>query len=545
MGKYTIGVDYGTLSARALLLDLETGSEVATSEFIYPHAILQAEFFAPNALDKTASLEHPQDYLDALRFTVRDVVARAGISADEVCGIGFDFTSCSVLPLTADGTPLCFMDEFSKEPQAYVKLWNSYTALEESELITQTAKAENAPWLKLFGGKVSAEWLFPKLYEILRKAPNVYAQTAHYMEAGDWLTWLLTGNRIASASFAGFKALWNPQTGYPGNDFWAKVDPKLDGIIGTKVTTDVRNAGEFAGGLNALGAKLTGLNIGTAVALPLIDAHAPMCSAGAVSAGQLLLTLGTSAGFIVMDSEHRLIDGIFGSIQDGILPGLTAYEASQPSMGNTYAWFVNNCVPASYTAEAKNRGISIFHLLDEKASKLKPGSNGLLCLDWWSGNRAPYNNFDLSGMILGLTLNTKPEEIYRAIIESCAYATKSVLDVYRNGGIDIHDIRAGGGIARKNPMLMQIYADVMGMPIRVADSAQPGCKGGCIFAAAVSGQYADVFAAVEDLADKCETIYVPDPQRHDAYTTLYAHYRRLAAYFAEGDNPVMRYLRTV
>ena len=545
MGRYTIGVDYGTLSARALLLDIETGAEIATSEFTYPHAILQPDFFAPNALEKTASLEHPQDFLDALSFTVRDVVAKAGISVNEVCGLGLDFTSCSTLPLTADGTPLCFLPEFSKNPQAYVKLWNSYTALEEAEIITETAKAVNAPWLALFGGKVSAEWLFPKLYEILRKAPDVYTQTAHYMEAGDWLIWLLTGNRIASASFAGFKALWNPQTGYPGNDFWAKVDARLDGIIGTKVTTDVCNAGSYGGGLNERGAQLTGLPVGTAVSLPLIDAHAPMCSAGSIKAGHLLLVLGTSAGFIVMDNERRLIKGIFGSIQDGILPGLTAYEASQPSMGNTFAWFVKNCVPAAYTAEANARGINIFSLLDEKASRLSPGANGLLCLDWWNGNRAPYNDFDLSGMILGLNLNTKPEEIYRAIIESCAYATKTVLDNYRDGGIDIVDIRAGGGIARKNPMLMQIYADVLGMPIRITDSAQPGCKGGCIFAAAASGQYADIFAAAEVLADKCETIYTPDPQRHEAYTPLYRHYRRLAAYFAEGDNPVMKYLRSI
>jgi len=545
MGKFTIGVDYGTLSARALLLDLETGAEVAVSEFVYPHAILQADFFAPNALERNASLEHPQDYLDALRFTVRDVMTNAGISAKDVCGLGIDFTSCSVMPVSHDGTPLCFLPEFAKEPHAYVKLWNSYTAQEEAELITAKAKERNEAWLKLFSGKVSAEWIFPKLYETLRKAPHVFDKTAHYMEAGDWLIWQLTGNRVASASFAGFKALWNPNTGYPGNEFWASVDPGLDGIIGKQITTDIRYPGQSAGGLSEAGANLTGLEIGTAVSVPLIDAHAPMCSAGAVNAGQLLLTLGTSAGFIVMDHSHRLIDGIFGSIQNGILPGLTAYEASQPSMGNTFAWFVNNCVPAHYTEEAKKRNISIFQLLDEKASLLPPGANGLLALDWWNGNRAPYNDFDLSGMILGLTLNTKPEEIYRAIIESCAYATKSVLDIYRNGGIEIHDIRAGGGIARKNPMLMQIYADVLGIPIHIADSVQPGSKGSAIFAAAASGQFPDINAAADALADLCTTVYTPDEKRHDVYRQLYENYRKLAVYFAEGENPVMKYLKTI
>lgn len=545
MGKYTIGLDYGTLSARALLLDIENGAEVAVSEFVYPHAILQPSHFALQQLETNMSLEHPQDYLDALQYTVRDVMRKAGVSPEEVRGIGFDFTSCSVLPLTEDGTPLCFLEKFAKDPHAYVKLWNSYSAQEEAQIITDTAKDLDEPWLKFCSGKVSAEWLFPKLYETLRKAPDVYAETAYYMEAGDWITWMLTGKRVASASFAGFKALWNPRTGYPGIEFWSAVDPRLDGIIGTKVCTDVRGAGTLAGYIDRRGHELTGLNMGTAVSLPLIDAHAPMCSSGAVGPGQLLLTLGTSAGFIIMDGEHRMIDGVFSSTEDGILPGLTAYDASQPSMGNTFAWYMNNCLPEKYTAEAKDRGIGIFQLMDEKASLLPPGANGLLVLDWWNGNRAPYNDFDLSGMILGLSLQTKPEEIYRAIIESCAYATRTVRDLYRDGGIVIHDIRAGGGIARKNPMLMQIYADVLGMPVRVADSAQPGCKGGAIFAAAVSGHFADIYEAAALLADRCETVYMPRPERTKIYDALYAEYRRLAKYFAEGENPVMKLLHKI
>lgn len=545
MGKYTIGLDYGTLSARALLLNIETGDEVAVSEFIYPHAILQPEFFSLVKLETNMSLEHPQDYLDALQFTIRDVIAKAGISVDEVCGIGFDFTSCSVLPVTEDATPLCFLEEFRNEPHAYVKLWNSYSAQEEAEIITQTAADRGEQWLKLISGKVSAEWLFPKLYETLRKAPGVYEKTARFLEYGDWITWLLTGRQVGSASFAGFKALWNPQTGYPSNEFWAAVDPRLDGIIGTKICTDIKPAGTLAGYIDQQGHELTGLNIGTPVSMPLIDAHAPMCSSGAVGPGQLLLTLGTSAGFIIMDAQQRLIEGIFSSTQDGILPGLTAYDASQPSMGNTFAWFMENCLPESYAAEAKARGVGKFQLMDEKASLLPPGSNGLLVLDWWNGNRAPYNDFDLSGMILGLTLKTKPEEIYRAIIESCAYATRTVRDLYRDGGIVIHAIRAGGGIARKNPMLMQIYADVLGMPIQVADSAQPGAKGGAIFAAAVSGQFADIYEAAKTLSDRCETVYLPNSQRTKEYDALYEEYRRLAKYFAEGGNPVMKYLRNI
>lgn len=545
MAKYTIGIDYGTLSARALLLNIETGAEVAVSEYVYPHAILQPEYFATNYMNPAMSLQHPGDYLEALKLTIRDVLEKARISADDVCGIGFDFTSCSVLPVAADGTPLCFLKEFQNEPHAYVKLWNSYSAQEEAEIITRIAAERDENWLKLVSGKVSAEWLFPKLYETLRNAPHVFEKADRYMEYGDWITWMLTGKQVSSASFAGFKALWNPNTGYPENSFWAAVDHRMGNIIGTKVGTDVQSAGTLAGYIDRRGQELTGLNVGTAVSVPLIDAHAPMCSSGAVGPEQLLLTLGTSAAFTVMDTKKRLIDGIFSSTEDGILPGLTAYDASQPSMGNTFAWFMENCVPERYANEAKQREISLFQLLDEKAARLAPGGNGLLVLDWWNGNRAPYNDFDLSGMILGLTLKTKPEEIYRAIIESCAFAARMVRDLYQNGGIHIRDIRAGGGIARKNPMLMQIYADVLCIPIRVADSMQPGSKGGAIFAAVASGAYRDAYQAAEVLADKCETLYIPNGNNRDAYDALYEEYRRLCAYFAEGENPVMKRLRNI
>ena len=544
MGKYTIGLDFGTLSARALLLDLKTGVEIAVSEFVYPHAVLQPEHFG-KTLEMNMSLQHPEDYLKALKETIQAVLKQAAISADDVCGLGIDVTSCSVLPVLEDGTPLCFLEEFAKEPHAYVKLWNSYSAQEEAQLITEAAQRRGENWLEAISGKVSAEWLYPKLYETLRKAPGVFEKCARYMEYGDWLVWLLTGNTVSSASFAGFKALWDPNSGYPGNDFWASVDPRLDGIIGTKVGTDVRAAGSLAGNLSLRGHELTGLNIGTAVSVPLIDAHMPMCVSGAVNAGQLLLTLGTSAGFIIMDHKQRRIPGVFSSTQDGILPGLTAYEASQPSMGNTFAWFMENSVPESYAMEARRRGIGLFQLMDEKASLLPPGANGLLALDWWNGNRAPYNDFDLSGMVLGLTLKTKPEELYKAIIESCAYATRTVLELYRNGGIAVHSVFAAGGIAQKNPMLMQIYADVLGIPIRIADSKQPGAKGGAIFAAAVSGQYPDIYAAAAALSDRCETVYTPDADNTAKYDTLYEEYLRLARYFAEGGNPVMKKLRNI
>ena len=540
MKKYTLGLDYGTLSVRALLLDMENGNEVAVAEYVYPHAVMGKETF-PEA-DDSIALQHPQDYLDGLQTTAAEVMRVSGIRPEQVCGIGIDFTACTALPVTADGTPLCFLDAYKNNPHAYVKLWKSHSAQFEADRITEVARKRNEPWLDLYSGRVSSEWLFSKLYETQRKAPDVYRDTVHFLEAADWLVWLMTGQQIRSSSFAGFKGLWNPRTGYPSNDFGKEVDPALDGIIGTKICENVRSVGTFAGTLNEYGSRLLGLPQSVAVAVPIIDAHSPLCTAGMVTGGKMLMILGTSACHIAIDEDLHIINGILGSVEEGIIPGYVAYEGGQPSMGDTFAWFVNNCVPEAYTKAAREQGKSIFTYLNEKASELGPGANGHLVIDWWNGNRVPYCDFDLSGVILGLTLKSKPEELYRAIVESCAFAARNLLELYQNGGLDIQELYAGGGISRKNPLLMQIFADTLGMDIKVTDSTQAGSKGSAIFAAAACGYYPSLEAAAAALADRCETVYHPNTENLEAYSKLYKEYITLCKYFAEGDNDVMKRL---
>ena len=542
MAKYSIGIDYGTLSARALLLDLHSGKEVAVSEFVYPHSILKSEFFDNVTLESGMSLQHPQDYLDGLRFTFHDLLERTGVDPADICGVGIDFTSSTTLPVTADGTPLCFLEKFRNEPHAYVKLWNHHSAQAEAEELTAVAAVRKEAWLEMYSGKACSDWLFPKLYETLHKAPGVYQETARYIEAGDWLVWQLTGKEKRSSSMAGFKGMWTPELGYPSNDFFAAVHPLLGDVIGTKVPADVYQAGTFGGTLSEHGQVLTGLPVGTAVSLPLIDAHAPVCAAGITHSGQLMMSLGTSGCHIIMGDKLAQIPGVFGCITGGILPGYVGLDASQASMGDTFAWFTKNCVPESYAIEARERGIDIFRLLTEKAEILPAGSNGILAIDWWNGNRCPYSDFDLSGMILGLTLKTKPEEIYRGIIESCAYATRTITDLYQEGGITIHDAFAGGGIARKNPMLMQIYADVLQMDIKVVNSTQAGAKGSAIFAAVAGGAFETLDAAAAVLADKTDITYHPRKECAAAYDRLYSEYKTLCAYFAT-ENHIMKRLR--
>lgn len=540
MKKYAIGIDYGTLSARALLVDLENGAEAAVSEYVYRRPLLTAADFDGAAPENAAALQDPQDYLDALAFTVRGVLEGAGVQPQAVVGLGIDVTSSTVLPVTDTGEPLCFQPAFQNEPQAYLKLWKHHSAAAEADAITALAEKRREPWLELYGNKVSSEWFFPKLYEVFNKAPDVYAAMFRYVEAADWLVWRLTGQEVHSACMAGYKSLWKGQ--YPGRDFWAELHPGFADVIGTKVSVEVQPTGTKAGVLTEEGARLCGLLPGTAVAVPIIDAHAALPAAGIVDDGKLMMIIGTSTCHIVMNKEEKKVRGICGSVMDGVAPGYAAYEAGQPCVGDGLGWFVQNAVPEHYAKAAREAGKSIFDYLNEKAEKIGAGENRVLALDWFNGNRSPLADFDLSGLFLGLTLKTKPEEIYRAIIEATAFGTKMIVDLYTESGVEIRELYASGGIPRKNPFFMQIYADVLGKEITVAESRQAGSLGSAIFAAVSSGYFASLPEAAAMLAEKCRTVYRPNLENTEKYARLYAEYKTLCDYFGRGGNDVMKRL---
>lgn len=542
MKKYSVGIDYGTLSARAVLLDLESGKEIADREFAYPHGVIGGDYFEGITLDKSVALQHPQDYLDALSVTVKGVIADSGVAPEDIIGIGIDFTASTDLPVTADGTPLCFLPEYENRPHAYVKLWKHHGASKEADEMTELAVKMGEKWIDSYGGRISSEWLFPKLLEVKRGDMEVYNNAAYFMEAADWLVWLLTGEKTHNSCMAGYKALWNAQTGYPSNEYLSALG--LDGAVGTKVSENVIATGTKAGQISASGAALSGLCEGTAVTAPIIDAHAAFPATGIVDDGKMLMILGTSGCHIIMDKQDKDVSGIAGKVKDGISAGYVAYEAGQSSSGDNYAWFVNNCVPKAYSDEAGERGISIHQLLTEKASALKIGQSGLISIDWLNGNRTPYSDTELSGMILGLNLNTKPEEIYRAMLEATVFGTKRIIDVYEEGGVAVNELYASGGIARKNPFLMQMYSDVLGKEIRVAKSTQAGAKGSAIMGAVAGGYYHDLKEAAAHLADGCDQVYTPCAERTEKYLRLYDEYLTLSKYFAE-ENGVMRRLKDI
>lgn len=540
MGKYVIGIDFGTLSARALIADALSGEEIAESVFEYPHAVMDKELWDGTPLQPQSALQHPADYLLALKKTVADALEKSGLSACDIKGVCIDFTGCTMLPVDKYMQPLCFNPEFEHEPNAYVKLWKSHSAEEQANRITAVAERRGEKWLKIYSGKISSEWLLPKVLQTLEQAPNVYYSAERFIEAGDWLTSLLTGNETHACSYAGLKALWNDEDGYPSNDFFKAVDGRLDGIVGTKISDSVTPAGTTVGYIGSLGESLTGLKRGTAVASSLLDAHAAMPALGITEEGEMMMILGTSGCYIVNRRQKLPVKGICGYAADAIYPGYYTYEAGQSCLGDGYEWFVKNFVPEKYTSEAWREGKSIHKYLREKAQSIKPGENTVLALDWFNGNRSVLADYDLSGMILGLTLATRPEEIYRAIIEASAFGARMIIDTYADGGIQTDKLYASGGIALKDEMLMQIFADVIGKDIYVADTTQAGALGSAIYASVAAGIYGDIKSAAEKMSKPYARVYKASAENHRAYGRLFDEYKTLHDYFGRGGNDVMK-----
>ena len=541
MKKYTIGIDFGTLSGRCVVVDCQNGRELAEAVCEYPHRVMDTQLPCGKKLPDHYALQHPGDYLQVLKTAVPEAMKKAGIAPEEVAGLGIDFTSCTILPVDEAGQPLCLRPEYEDEPYAYVKLWKHHAAQPEADEINALAAAREEKWLPNYGGKVSSEWMLPKILEILRQAPGVYADTARFMEAADWLTSTLVGEEIYGNSFAGYKAL-HYDGDYPSNDFMTALDKGLDGIVGTKLSRKIGNVSTMAGVLCARGAELTGLPVGLPVAVPQIDGHSAMPALQITGPGEVMLIMGTSTCHIVNAETGDPVGGVCGCVKDGVIPGLYTYEAGQAATGDVFDWFVKNQTPAHYKKEADNRGISVHSLLTEKAEKLAVGESGLLALDWFNGNRSVLDDSQLSGLILGLKLTTKPEEIYRALLEATAFGTKMIIDNLEKSRVTIGSVKVAGGIAHKNPLLMQIYADVLDREICLCQSSQAGALGSAIYAAVASGVYPDVQTAAAAMGAPVVKSYTPIRSNHKSYAKLYADYVQLHDYFGRGGNDVMKRL---
>ena len=540
--KYVVGVDYGTLSARAVLLDTADGRELATAECVYAHGIMTEREISGGEPKPTTALQHPSDYLEALSVTVKGVLLKAGVMPESVVGLCIDATASTILPYLNDGTPLASQEGFEENAEAYIKLWKHHGAEHIAERMTAAAKERGEEWLSDYGNTVSAEWFFPKLAEIAASSPEAYASADVVAEAAEWLVERITGERVKSACFAGYKSLWSTISGYPSAEYFSAACPELDGVF-SKLGDRVLPLGSIAGRINEAGEAITGLKEGTVVATPVIDAHAALPSAKVTSDGELMIIFGTSACHILLSKENKPIKGICGKVDGGVVPGYYAYEAGQPCVGDMLAWFVENCLPERYTAEAKRQGVTIFDYLNSLAEGLEVGKSGLVALDWWNGNRSPYVDYNLSGMLVGLTMHTRPEEIYAALIASIAFGTRQLVELFDDGGIAVRRIVAGGGIAVKNRYFMETVADVLGREIFVSETKQTGAKGSAIYAAVAAGCYPSVGEAAEAMGDDCRTSYKPNPDKRGAYDKLYQIYLELSQHFAASD--IMKRLREI
>ena len=535
--KYTIGIDFGTLSARAVALDLETGVEAAEAVFPYPHGVMDEKLPCGKKLPPQFALQHPQDYLDALKAVIGGVLQT--VDKKDVKALCIDFTTCTILPVDEKGVPICFQPEFACEPHAYVKLWKHHGAVKQAQEFDRVAYQRNEPWLINNGGTSSSESMFPKILETLQEAPAVYEKADRFYEAVDWLSLMITGAETHNPCMAGLKAYWDAEIGYPENEYFRAVHPKMDGIIGTKVCKDVGRVDSLAGYVSAAGAELTGLLEGTPVAMPIGDAHASLPALNVSGDGEALLVVGTSGVLMVNAPAKANVPGICSLVHGGVYPGVCTLEAGQAGLGDCFDWCVKNCVPGRYEAEAQERGISVHTLLQEKAARQRPGESRLVALDWLNGNRSILKNDGLSGLILGLNLQTKPEEIYRALLESTAYGLRVILDNYEAHGVRITNICAAGGIAMKSPFLMQIYADVLNRHIDIGDSAQSGARGSAIYAAVAAGEFATIQEAARHYAKPNKGSYDPIPENVVLYEKLYQEYKLLHDHFGRGGNAVM------
>jgi len=386
--KYSVGVDFGTLSARAIVADVKNGETLGEAVYEYPHGVMDRELPDGTPLDDMSAYQHPADYIEALSASVKEAVKRSGISKEDICGICIDFTTCTILPIKEGGEPLCFDERYSSNPHAYVKLWKHHASQPQADKMTALALSRGEDWLSVYGGKISSEWAFPKILETLERAPEVYADTARFIEAGDWLNLLLTGNETHGVPFAGYKALCHNGS-YPSAEYFSALDERMGDIIGTKVSAEVSPVGNIAGEINSYGAELTGLCEGTKVAISMPDAHVAMAGLGAVNEGTLLLILGTSGSYMVNSKIEKRVSGICGYVRDAVIPDFYTYEAGQACLGDGYDRFVKGFVPEKYFAEARERGINIHALLREKAERLAIGESGLLCL-----GRLDYRSYD-------------------------------------------------------------------------------------------------------------------------------------------------------
>ncbi len=534
--RYTLGLDYGTNSVRALLVHVANGREVATSVWAYEHG----DSGVILGRDPNLARQHPADYVRGAEKVIRSVVAAArrsvrGFSIEQVVGIGVDTTGSTPIPVDASGQPLAFQKRFAKNPSAMAWLWKDHTAVDEAGEITRLAAEIRPEYLAKCGGIYSSEWFFSKILRCRRTAPDVFAAAHLWVECADWIPAMLTGTESPETltigiCAAGHKGLYHESWGgYPDAEFLGRLDPDMASLR-ARLRGGAGSIDRAVGGLSGAWARRTGLPAGIPVAVGAFDAHLGAVGSG-VGSGRLVKIIGTSTCDItVAPMAEPLVDvpGVCGIVPGSVLPGFHGLEAGQSAVGDIFNWFVNHVRPGGTK-------VGTHEALTREASRLAPGESGLLALDWNNGNRTVLVDQRLTGLLVGQTLYTTPAEIYRALIEATAFGALTIIRRFEDYGVKVDEVVNCGGIADKNPLVMQIYADVTGRPMKVSRSGQTCALGAAIAGAVVAGAHRDVPAAQAAMTGLKAKVYSPRPAAQAVYAEIEPLYRALHDAFGTRD----------
>ncbi|MFL5822751.1 MAG: ribulokinase [Solirubrobacteraceae bacterium] len=532
---YAVGVDFGTESGRSVLLDLSTGEEVAAATVPYPHGVLDRELPSTGeALPPDWALQDPEDWIGVLEIAVPAVVTEAGVDPTQVVGLGVDFTSCTVLPVDADGTPMCKVSRWRGRGHAWPKLWKHHAAQPVADRLNEVALERGEDFLSRYGGRISSEWYFPKLLELWLEDRELYDEAYAFIEATDWIVWWLTGRECRQACTAGYKALWSPDEGLPSREYFQAAYPGFN-TPAQKLGRSFLPLGTRAGGLRPEAAGAIGLPDAVAVAVGNVDSFVSVPGCGVDQPGTYVMVVGTSICDMVVDPREVRLPGITGVMRDGILPRLYGYEAGQVAVGDMLAWF-------SHILASDAGGLPA---LEGEAARIGPGETGLAVLDWWNGNRSILADADVSGVICGLTLQSSREQIYRALLEAIAFGNRRIIDNFIEHGLELERIVACGGIAERSPVLMQLFADTSGLPVHVPASSQIPARGSALFGAVAAGAYESIGAAITATRPSIATTYHPVRAAKLIYDEVYVIHRRLYELLGRAEVGLLHGLKRV
>lgn len=528
-GPYVIGLDFGSLSCRGILADSRDGSVLCEAEYAYPHAIITAPCKDLPGLSEKWCLQDPDDYREALVFVLRELFAKSCVDPEAVAAVGVDATASTVLAVDKECVPLCKKEEYKARIHAWPKMWKHHAAFKEAADLTRAAREFRLPWLDSVGGEIGAEFFVSKVLECFREDRQLFDDTDTFLELGDWIVSLLAGQEIRSRTFLACKAMWSEASGFPPEEYFDAAERGFGSGYYAKMTGRsqcICFPGEAAAEVSETMAALTGLAPGTVITAAQMDGYAGIPGSGICEAGVLMMVLGTSTSFMLLDERDTPVEGICASMPDSIYRGLLCHAAGQPGTGDMLQWYMENALPGSCERKAKEEGISVHEYLSRLAGRSGPDER-LLCLAWFNGSKSVPIDLSLTGVISGFSLSTKPEQVYRCLIEGSAFGAKAIIEHIKAHGVPIREIICSGGMSWKNPFLMQIYADILNCDLKVCAEKQTVALGSAIYAAASAGLYPDVPSAARGMSGRISRVYTPTPESGRSYQAMYKNYLAL------------------